>query len=44
MNYVDGYLLAVPTDERDAYRKVAEAGWVMFQEWGRAPPGRMLVR
>ena len=34
MNYVDGYLLAVPTDKRDAYREVAEKGWLMFKEWG----------
>ena len=34
MNYVDGFLLAVPSDKKDAYRQVAEKGWPLFQEWG----------
>jgi uncharacterized protein YbaA (DUF1428 family) len=34
MNYVDGFLLAVQSNKRDDYRKLAEKGWPMFKEWG----------
>ena len=34
MSYIDGYLLAVPSDKRDAYRECAEKSWVLFKEWG----------
>jgi uncharacterized protein YbaA (DUF1428 family) len=34
MSYVDGFLLAVPSDKRDAYRASAEKMWPLFKEWG----------
>ena len=34
MSYIDGYLLAVPSDKREAYRDLARKGWEMFKEWG----------
>ena len=34
MNYVDGYVVPVPTANRDAYRRAAEAGAVVFKENG----------
>ncbi|MEO6024388.1 MAG: DUF1428 domain-containing protein [Burkholderiales bacterium] len=34
MNYVDGFVAAVPTANRDAYRKHAEAAAVVFKEQG----------
>ncbi|HYE38302.1 MAG TPA: DUF1428 domain-containing protein [Ramlibacter sp.] len=34
MNYVDGYVLAVPTANRDLYRKVAETASRVFKENG----------
>ena len=34
MSYVDGFLLAVPTANRDAYRAHAEQAWPMFKEFG----------
>ncbi len=34
MNYIEGYLLAVPSEKRDAYRDVAAKSWTLFQEWG----------
>jgi uncharacterized protein YbaA (DUF1428 family) len=34
MSYIDGYLLAVPSDKRDAYRDAAEKSWALFKEWG----------
>lgn len=34
MNYVDGFVAAVPTVNRDAYRKHAEAAAVVFKEYG----------
>jgi len=30
MNYIDGFVAAVPTANRDAYRKHAEDGAVVF--------------
>jgi len=34
MTYVTGFLLAVPTANRDEYRKMAEKGWKVFQKLG----------
>ena len=34
MNYIDGYLLAVPSDQKEAYRAFAEKSWPLFKEWG----------
>lgn len=34
MNYVDGFVLAVPTANREAYRKMAEMAAGMFKEYG----------
>ncbi len=32
--YIDGFLVAVPTANKDAYRNMAEKGWVLFKEFG----------
>ncbi|MGF1475722.1 MAG: DUF1428 domain-containing protein [Geminicoccaceae bacterium] len=34
MAYVDGFVLAVPNDKRDAYKSVAESMVPMFKEFG----------
>jgi uncharacterized protein YbaA (DUF1428 family) len=34
MTYVDGFVLAVPTTNKDVYRKHAEAAAVVFKEHG----------
>jgi len=34
MAYIDGFLLAVPTDKRETYRDVAEKSAVLFKEHG----------
>jgi uncharacterized protein YbaA (DUF1428 family) len=34
MTYVDGYVIAVPTANKDAYQKVAEAMVPMFKDHG----------
>lgn len=34
MNYIDGFVLAVPTAKRETYRKHAEAAAVVFKEHG----------
>lgn len=34
MAYVDGYVIAVPTDKKDAYRAIAEKCAVVFKEHG----------
>ena len=34
MNYIDGFVAAVPNANRDAYRKHAEDGAVVFKEHG----------
>jgi len=34
MSYVDGFVLAVPKANKEAYRKMAAAGWVLFKEFG----------
>ena len=34
MNYVDGYVLAVPTAQREAYRELAQSAAAAFRENG----------
>ena len=34
MTYVDGFVAAVPTANREAYRQHAEAAAVVFKEYG----------
>jgi uncharacterized protein YbaA (DUF1428 family) len=34
MSYVDGFVAAVPTENREAYRKHAEAAGIVFKEHG----------
>ena len=34
MNYIDGFIIAVPTTNREAYRKHAEAAALIFKEHG----------
>lgn len=34
MSYVDGYVIAVPTVNKEAYRKLAEEASVIFKEHG----------
>lgn len=34
MNYVDGYLIPVPTAKKDEYRKLAETAAVIFKDHG----------
>ncbi|MEM7722549.1 MAG: DUF1428 domain-containing protein [Pseudomonadota bacterium] len=34
MSYVQGFLLAVPTANKAAYRKMAEDAWVVFERLG----------
>lgn len=34
MAYVDGFVLAVPTANRDVYRAAAAKAWVLFKEFG----------
>lgn len=34
MTYVDGFLLAVPTANKEAYRKMAEDAWTVFKKHG----------
>lgn len=34
MSYVDGFLLAVPNDKEDAYRRMAEVAAVVFKDHG----------
>ena len=34
MNYVDGFLLAVPKDRLDDYKQIAETAAELFMEWG----------
>ena len=36
MTYVEGFVVAVPTDKKDAYRKHAAEAAPMFQEFGAA--------
>ena len=32
--YIDGFLVPVPTKNKEAYRKMAEKGWTLFKEFG----------
>lgn len=34
MNYVDGFVLAVPTADREKYQRYAQAGAAIFKEYG----------
>lgn len=34
MSFVSGFLLAVPTANKDAYREMAEKVWPLFEEYG----------
>lgn len=34
MSYVDGFVLAVPKANKEAYRKMAAEGWKLFKEFG----------
>jgi uncharacterized protein YbaA (DUF1428 family) len=34
MNYVDGFIVAVPTTNREAYRELAESSAIVFKEYG----------
>ena len=34
MSYIQGFLLAVPEANKDAYRAMAEAGWKFFRKHG----------
>lgn len=34
MTYVDGFVLAVPTQNKEAYRKMAEECWAAFKKHG----------
>src|SRR5215510_928510 len=34
MAYVDGFVLAVPRDKKEAYRQMAAKTWVVFKEFG----------
>ena len=32
--YVDGFVIAVPTANKEAYRESAEKGWALYKEYG----------
>jgi uncharacterized protein YbaA (DUF1428 family) len=34
MSYIDGFVVPVPTQKKDAYRKMASEAWPMFKEYG----------
>ncbi|MDQ6628279.1 MAG: DUF1428 domain-containing protein [Pseudomonadota bacterium] len=34
MNYVDGFIVAVPNGNRDSYRAMAAKAWLLFKEFG----------
>jgi len=34
MTYVDGFVIAVPNDNKDACRAGAAKAWALFKEWG----------
>jgi len=34
MTYVDGFVLAVPKDKKEAYREMAAKTWPLFKEFG----------
>ena len=51
MDYIDGFVIAVPSEKKEAYRKQAEAAAVVFKEFGAlsvvecwgddVPPGKL---
>ena len=51
MSYIDGFVLAVPTSNKDAYKKVAQDAAAVFREYGATeiieawgddvPPGKL---
>jgi uncharacterized protein YbaA (DUF1428 family) len=34
MSYIDGFVLAVPKANKEAYRRMAEMAWALFKEFG----------
>src|SRR3546814_985798 len=36
MSYIDGFVIPVPADKKDVYRKMAEEAAVVFREYGAA--------
>lgn len=34
MTYIQGFVIPVPTDKKEAYRKMAADSWPMFKEYG----------
>jgi uncharacterized protein YbaA (DUF1428 family) len=34
MTYVDGFVIPVPRDKKDAYRRMASEAWKIFKEYG----------
>jgi uncharacterized protein YbaA (DUF1428 family) len=34
MSYIDGFVVAVPTKNKQAYREMAQKGWALFKEYG----------
>lgn len=34
MAYIDGFVTPVRIENKEAYRRSAEAAWVLFKEWG----------
>jgi uncharacterized protein YbaA (DUF1428 family) len=34
MSYVDGFVIPVPTANKDAYKKMAASAWPIFKEFG----------
>ena len=34
MSYIDGFVIPVPEDKKDAYRQMAQKMWPMFKEFG----------
>ena len=34
MSYIDGFVVAVPTKNKDAYVESAKKGWELFREYG----------
>ncbi|EGD4984562.1 DUF1428 family protein [Shigella sonnei] len=38
MKYVDGFVVAVPADKKDAYREMAAKAAPLFKEFGESMP------
>jgi uncharacterized protein YbaA (DUF1428 family) len=34
MSYIDGFVIPVPADKKDAYRSMSERVWPIFKEYG----------